>query len=108
MFYEEVYQHSLWSINAEVKASGLLIARLSYAQIKGGYMVEAGGWGDRNNLEVVVAGLNNITQALQNAAQHTYFDEQMIERTNWQVHMQKRYGKDHVASVQMKVDDAQP
>lgn len=100
MFYEDVVGDALWTMEFEAKVSGLLIARVHYAQIKGGYVVEGGGWGDRNNLEVIVSALQNTYKALGDAALHSYLDTNGIARVQWQTHMRKRYGKFHVAPQQ--------
>lgn len=92
MLYTEQVLEAEWTVEIEVKAQGLLIARIHHAQLKGGWVCEAGGWGDRNNLEVVQAGLKNIGVALGDAAVHYYDDERGVSRVNWQVHLERRYG----------------
>lgn len=92
MFTMEAYE-AKWTLDAEVHQDGLMIARLAYAQMQDGYIVEAGGWGGRNNLEVVIAGLKNLTGVLVASAIHTVMDEHGQPQTHWAAVTRVRYGK---------------
>ncbi len=82
-----------WTLEAEVHMDSFLVARLGYAQLQNGWLVEAGGWGDRNNLEVIRHGILELHTVLKNSAQHTFTNSVGGRSTNWQCHTRRIYGR---------------
>ena len=89
--FEEDVTNAKWTLDAEVMLDGFLIARLGYAQMPDGWLVEAGGWGDRNNLEVIRHGILNLHGVLELSGQHSFENRNGGVSTNWSCVTRKLY-----------------
>lgn len=103
--FEQDIQHAKWTLEAEVHLDSFLIARLGYAQMPNGWLVEAGGWGDRNNLEVIRAGLINLNNVLGDAAMHTFENVDGGVSGNWSCVTRKLYGDGKVKPPRDSTED---
>lgn len=106
MFKEDV-REAKWTLEAEVELGGRLVARLGYAQMPNGWLVEAGGWGGRNNLEIVKHSLINLQGALDDAAIHSTQDGKGGMNTYWAAVKRKLYVMDQAKPPHSGFGDTQ-